>query len=124
MYMAIKSLHMTLAIISILGFVIRGPLAITQHPLMQQKWLRILPHVIDTLLILCALYLAGHLGAHPFNSPWLAAKIIALFIYIILGAKVIKRRGSLTRQWLFYGLAILTFCYIGAVAITKSPWLV
>lgn len=122
MYMAMKHLHMTLAIISILGFMVRGPLAINQHKLMQQKWLRILPHVIDTLLIISAVYLAWTLSAHPFNSPWIAAKIIALVIYIVLGAMVIKRRGSLTRQWFSYGLAILIFGYIVSVAFSKNPW--
>lgn len=123
MYMAIKHLHMTLAIISILGFIVRGPLAITQHQLMQKKWIRILPHVIDTFLLVSAIYLAWILSVHPFNSPWITTKIVALILYIVLGTMVIKRRGSVMRQWTTYALAVLLFGYIIAVAITKSPLL-
>ena len=68
MYLMIKNLHMTLAMLSILGFIIRGPLAIRQHAIMQQKLLRILPHIVDTFLLLAAIYLAWTLSLHPFNS--------------------------------------------------------
>lgn len=122
MYLMIKHLHMTLAIISILGFIVRGALAINQHTIMQQKWIRILPHIIDTGLLVAAIYLAWFLRFNPLQQPWLAAKIIALVLYIILGARVIKRRGSTTTQWITYAAAIVTFAYIGAVAITRSVW--
>jgi uncharacterized membrane protein SirB2 len=124
MFLLIKNIHMTLAILSIIGFIVRGPLAINQHAIMQQKWLRILPHVVDTFLLLAAIYLAWTLSLHPFNSGWLLAKVIALVVYIGLGALVIKRRGSVKRQWLTYGAAIGVFVYIIAVAITKNPFLV
>ncbi|WP_320827003.1 SirB2 family protein [Reinekea sp.] len=124
MYLLIKNIHMTLAMLSIIGFIVRGPLAIHQHALMQQKWLRILPHIVDTFLLLAAIYLAWTLSLHPLNNAWLLAKVIALVVYIGLGAMVIKRRGSVTRQWLTYGAAIGVFAYILAVAITKNPWLV
>lgn len=122
MYLMIKHLHMTLAIVSILGFIVRGALAINQHTIMQQKWIRILPHIIDTGLLVAAIYLAWFLRLNPIQQPWLAAKIVALVVYIALGARVIKGRGSVRTQWITYAAAILTFAYIGAVAITRSVW--
>ena len=123
MYILIKHFHMTLAILSISGFMVRGFLAINQHPSVKQKWIRVFPHIIDTLLLAAALYLAWTLRANPIDHPWLTAKIIALIVYIALGTQVIKTKGSKTRQWLSYILAISTFIYIGLVAITKSPTL-
>ncbi|EAR08109.1 SirB2 family protein [Reinekea blandensis] len=124
MYLMIKHLHMTLALISILGFIVRGALAINQHSIMQQKWIRILPHIIDTGLIVAAIYLAWFLRLNPITQPWLAVKIVALVVYIVLGARVIKRRGSVKAQWVTYAAAIATFAYIGAVAMTRSPWII
>ncbi len=123
MYLIIKHFHMTLALISIAGFIVRGPLAIGQHRIMQQKWLRIAPHIVDTLLLSAAIYLAWSLSMHPFNSPWIFAKVFALIIYVFLGTMVIKRKGSQGVQWLCYGAAIFTFAYIGMVAVTKSAGL-
>lgn len=120
----IKHLHMTVALISIIGFIVRGVLAINQHSLMQQKWIRILPHINDTLLLAAAVYLAWMLQANPLEQGWLAAKIIALIIYIVLGARVIRTRGTKSQQWLTYCAAILTFLYISGVAVTKSPWII
>lgn len=119
-----KHLHMTLALISLIGFAIRGPLAINKHTIMQQKWIRIVPHINDTLLLLAAIYLVWALQLNPLTQSWLAAKIIALVIYIILGARVIKTRGSKTLQWSTYVAGLAVFAYIGAVAVTKSPWLI
>ena len=124
MSLLIQNLHMTLAMLSILGFIIRGPLAIRQHAIMQQKLLRILPHIVDTFLLLAAIYLAWTLSLHPFNSGWILAKVIGLVVYIGLCTLVIKRRGSIMQQWLTYGAAIAVFGYIIAVAISKNPWLV
>lgn len=121
MYLIFKHAHMTLAFISIAGFMVRGILAIAQHPIMQRKLLRIAPHLIDTFLLGSALYLAWTLQANPLVHHWLLAKIIGLVAYIIFGAQVIKTRGSKIRQWAFYTLAVATFSYIIAVAITKSP---
>lgn len=121
MYLIIKHLHMTVALISILGFIIRGPLAINQHPIMDKKWLKILPHVNDTILLAAAIYLAATLHLHPFNSPFILTKVLALIVYIGLGVIVIKRKGSLRFQWLSYSLAILCFCYILVIAFTKNP---
>jgi uncharacterized membrane protein SirB2 len=114
---------MTFALISILGFMVRGVLAINQHSLLKRKLMRILPHINDTLLLIAALYLVFTLQANPIHHPWLMAKIVALFFYIGLGTLVIKTKGSITQQWICYGLAHMTFAYMVTVAITKSATL-
>lgn len=120
MYLFVKHLHMTLALISIIGFVIRGTLALNHHPLLTSKWAKISPHIVDTLLLSAAVFLAWSLKLNPFTTPWLLAKIIALLVYIILGTQVIKNKGSKTRQRLCFVAAILTFSYMLSVAFTKQ----
>jgi len=121
MYTALKHLHLTLALISILGFLFRAQLSLRAHPMLQKKWLKITPHIVDTLLLLAGLSLAFHLGVNPAEQHWLAAKLIALVAYIILGAQVIKARGSRGRQVVCLVLAVASFMYMAMVAVTKSP---
>lgn len=120
-YPLLKHLHMTLAVISILLFIYRWALAINEHPLLQRRWLKILPHVNDTLLLLAGILLAVTLQMSPGSQPWLMAKIIALVIYIGLGAMALKRPDR--KQKVIAGIAaLLVFNYIMGVAISKSPW--
>ena len=93
-----------------------------QHPIMQQKWLKIVPHINDTLLLAAAIYLAWTIQLHPFNSAWIAAKVIALIAYILLGTVVIKGKGPFAFQLGAYISAILCFGYIVSAAVTKSAW--
>lgn len=120
-YPLLKHLHMTLAVISILLFIYRWALAINEHPLLQHRWLKILPHVNDTLLLLAGILLAVTLQMSPGSQPWLMAKIIALVVYIGLGAMALKRPDR--KQKVIAGIAaLLVFNYIMGVAISKSPW--
>ena len=112
---------MVLAALSISGFILRGISAIMGLALIHSKITKVAPHVIDTALLCAAIFLAWRLQANPFDTPWLLAKIVALLLYIALGTQVIKRKGSAAHQWRCFGLAILTFLYIGAVAVTKNP---
>lgn len=119
----LKSLHVTCVIISFLLFFLRGIWLLNGSPIMRQRWVKIAPHSVDTLLLLSAITLAWQLGYTPFNSPWLAAKIIALLLYIGLG--MVAFRFAQTRKmriaaWLS---AQLAFFYIVAAAMTHDPLL-
>ena len=82
---------------------------------------RTLPHINDTILLISALLLAWHLGVTPMNSPWLAAKILALIVYIFLGILVIRPGRPLPIRILAGSLALVVFAYIVSVALTKHP---
>ena len=114
-YPMFKHLHMTLALVSLLLFIYRWSLALAGSDRLQQKWLKILPHINDTFLLAVALQLS------PGQQPWLMAKLVALVLYIGLGVMALKRpaRG----QKLVAGVAALAvFGYMVGAAITKSAW--
>ncbi|MFQ2195486.1 SirB2 family protein [Aeromonas jandaei] len=120
-YPMLKHLHMTLALVSLLLFAYRWSLALSGSARLQQKWLKILPHINDTFLLLLGVLLAVALQLSPGLQPWLLAKLIALALYIGLGVMALKRpaRG----QKLLAGLAALAvFGYMVGAAVTKSPW--
>jgi len=90
-------------------------------PLLQQKWVKIAPHIIDTTLLVSAIGLALLLGATPFNSPWLLAKIIALLLYIVIGSIALKRGKTQTVRVTAWLIAQGIFLYIVLTAITHNP---
>lgn len=114
-FAAIKHLHMLTITISVVFFAIRGASALMGAQWIRNKWVRILAHGNDTVLLIAALALCYHLGQWPFyNSAWITAKVLGLFAYIGFGTIAIKR-GKL---WA-YALALLSVAYITWVAINK-----
>lgn len=124
--MAIKHAHMMFALISITLFILRAWLAVPSPARIKSKVLKILPHIIDTLLLGLGVWLAVLTKQIPFdNSPWLTAKVIGLVLYIVVGTIAIKR-GKTRGQRLIATLAsIAIFAYIYGAAVSKSPlsWL-
>lgn len=90
-------------------------------PLLQQRWVKVLPHIIDTALLLSAIILAYQLSFSPLSAPWLMAKIIALLVYILLGMIAIKRGKTLKTRLTAWLAALLVFAYIVSVAMTHNP---
>lgn len=120
-YLILKHSHLTFVVISFCLFSTRFLCyACRQCPL--PRWLKIVPHAIDSLLLVSALMMAWLVGFTPANSPWLLAKIIALLFYIGLGSIAMKARG--VKQWLAFMAACLCFAYIVMVALTKHVWVV
>lgn len=117
----IKSLHIIFAVISISGFILRGILKLRQHPLLQHRLLKVLPHINDSLLLLSAIVLLflGHYNL--LQQPWLITKIILLFVYIGLGLMTLRFAKTKHSQSLFFVLAIGVFLWIVGVALSKSP---
>lgn len=115
MYPIIKYIHIVLVITSVALFQVR--FWREKH---STKFFRVLPHVIDTFLLLSGVTLAWLVGFSPMNSPWLLFKLIALVAYILLGAIAMRSSGSM--KWLSYSLATLSVVYILLVANLKQPW--
>ena len=119
-YLAIKHLHMTCAALSGSFFIVRGIWRMRDSVLLGQRWVKILPHLIDTLLLASALTLAWQSQQYPFQQNWLTAKLLALLLYIVLGTIAIKRGKTPAIRAVAWFAAILTFAYIISAAVTRQ----
>lgn len=90
MTVLLKQLHMTMAALSIAGFVLRGVWAWRAPSLLRRRPVKVLPHVIDTLLLASAIGLLFAYGWNPLDHAWLSAKIGLLLVYIALGLAALK----------------------------------
>jgi len=120
--MIIKLIHISCAFLSISGFVGRSILKFTAPMQLQQRWLKITPHLIDSTLLITAIMLVVQTHQYPFVTPWVTAKVLALFVYIGFG--LLTLRFARTRTQLMTGFigACLSFSYIMAVAFTRQIW--
>jgi uncharacterized membrane protein SirB2 len=121
-YLAIKHLHITCAAISGSFFLLRGIWMLLDSPMLQRRWVKVVPHGVDTLLLTTALVLVFWSGQYPFVQPWLTAKVIALVVYIVLGTLALKRGKTKGVRTFALVAALATFAYIVAVALTRQPW--
>lgn len=120
MYETIKLIHVASAMISITGFIVRGLWMLVDSPMLQARWVRIAPHVIDTTLLGSAIYLALTIQQYPGVNTWLSAKVIAVVLYIVLGMIALRRGKTKQIRVMAWVAALATFAYIVAVALTRS----
>ena len=116
----IKLLHMSTAFISISLFLLRGFWVFQESPMMTKKWVKILPHVNDTILLITAILLAIGIQQYPFVDAWLTVKFVALLVYIVLGMFALKRAKEMKNKLIFFILALMTFSYIVGVALNRT----
>ncbi|MHB1352517.1 MAG: SirB2 family protein [Thiobacillus sp.] len=120
-YALIKQVHLATIAITLALFLLRGFWMMAGSKRLQARWVRIVPHVNDSLLLASGIALAVLLQQYPLVHGWLTAKFFALIAYILLGTVALKRgrtRGVRITAWV---LALLVFGYLIAVARTRSP---
>ncbi|MFZ6676720.1 SirB2 family protein [Undibacterium sp. Tian12W] len=119
-YLAVKHLHLTCVGLSGSLFLLRAIWKMRGSAMLDKRWVKVLPHVIDTLLLASALTLAVLSGQYPFQQNWLTAKLFALILYIVLGTVALKRGKTPAIRTAAFIAAILVFAYIISVALSKQ----
>ena len=124
-YLALKHLHVTCVVLSGLGFALRGWWMLNDSPWLKARLAKVVPHVVDTVLLGSALVMAWQSAQYPFVQGWLTAKFFGLLAYIVCGTMALKRARTKGRRVLFLVLALLAYAYIVSVALTRNPlpWL-
>jgi len=119
-FLLLKGLHITCAISSYTLFFLRGIWSFKGSPIMRMRWVRIVPHVVDTLLLVCAIALTFAIHQFPFVDTWLTAKVIGVLLYIGLGFVALKFGKTRNIRILAWLLAQAVFAYIVLVAIDQN----
>ena len=94
----------------------------TGSPRLRQRASRVLPHIVDTLLLGSAIGMLVIRQLDPLSLSWLSAKLLALLVYIGLGMVAFRFGKNRQARVIAFALALTTAAYIVAVAYTKSPW--
>lgn len=119
-YLVTYYIHVTCVILSGSFFVVRGFWMLTRSSILQHRLVKVLPHIIDTVLLGSAIVLTVIIEQYPLVNSWLTVKVVALIIYILLGVAALRGKTSLIRGAAF-AAAILTFGFIVSVAWYHHP---
>lgn len=122
-YLALKHVHVGAVVISLALFVLRGCWMLAGSRLLDTRLSRIVPHIVDTILLASAIALSVVLGQYPFVQGWLTAKVLGLLGYIALGMIALRRgRTRAIRAAAFAG-ALVVFGWIVMTARAHAPYL-
>ncbi len=114
----LKHIHLLFVALLVVSFVGRVILAEFKPAIMRQKWLKIAPHVFDTLLLLSGLALVIQGNWLMGDYDWLVAKILVLLIFIGLGVLAMRNDGK--TRWLAFAGAMVCLLFIAGVAVSKQ----
>ena len=120
-YIAIKFVHVGCVAISYALFVVRGAWMLRESGLLQRRWVKVVPHAVDSVLLVSAIALALMSHQYPLVNNWLTAKVAGLLIYIGLGTVALKRGKTRATRIAAWIAAQAVFIYIVAVAFTHRP---
>lgn len=120
-YPQIKMVHIACALASVGLFAVRGA-----GMLAGQRWpranpLRWLSWSIDTTLLTAALMLLVILPSAMFANHWLAVKLVALVIYVVLGYRALSPAVPGGRRLLWFLAALACFGFMYSVARCHHP---
>ena len=121
-YVLLKQLHLTTIGITLTLFLLRGAWMMRDSPRLKARWVRIVPHINDTLLLASGISLAVLIGQYPLVNGWLTAKLFALIAYIVLGTVALKRGKTKGQRIAAWVVALLVFGYMVAVAVAHDPF--
>jgi len=120
-FMLLKHIHVSCAGISFALFFLRGIWSFRDSPIMRQRWVKVVPHFVDTALLASALMLAYTIDQYPFLDGWLTAKFFGLVLYILLGTIALKYGKTKTVRVSAWFAAQAVFFYIVLVAKQHNP---
>lgn len=122
MYLILKTIHVSSVVTSGTLFLLRGILMWRRSPWLQHRVLKVLPHLVDTVLLASAVGLTLVLHQYPFVQAWLTIKVLLLVAYVLIGSYALKRGRTLRQRRVLFILALAIFLFIVSVALSHSPW--
>lgn len=117
----LKLIHLIFIFSALASFVSRVALSVLKPEILQNKIVKIAPHVIDTFLLLSGITLVINGNWMEGEMGWIFSKIILLLAYIGFG--VITMRLSDSRRWIALAGSLTCFVFIFIIAITKNGFI-
>ena len=119
-YLLIRQLHILTAALSVTLFTIRFLLLVRSPTWQPNRWLKVLPHANDSLLLILAILLCIIIQQAPLITPWLTEKVTAVILYILAGMFALKWSKTRLSKIIWFIIALFMFAYAANIAINKG----
>jgi len=118
-YELVKTIHITCAVLTLAGFSLRGYWMLLDSRALQHRLTRILPHIVDTLLLASAITLAVMSRQYPFVTDWVTLQVVLLLLYIVLWSLALKRGKTRNLRRNYFVAALVTIALLFWAALTE-----
>ncbi|KKO46110.1 tryptophanyl-tRNA synthetase [Arsukibacterium ikkense] len=111
MYLIIKHTHLTIIALTLLFFLVSFALTLKGSDKVNNKLLKIGPHILYTLFIVTAIYLmvVNPLQLYPFVNGWASSKLAGFVIYVLSITLALK--WAKTTLWRLVGFVSALFWF-------------
>lgn len=120
-YPEIKHAHIGLALASGALFAVRGAGVLAGMRWPRRAAVRHASYIIDTGLLAAALMLLAILPGGLYANGWLAAKLVLVVVYVVLGVFAMRRARSRGGRLAAYLAALAAFALIYGIARAHHP---
>ncbi len=117
----LKYLHIVSVAASFGLFFLRGLWVMQSYPDSQEKWVRVLPHVVDSVLVLSALSMLVMSPVKGWPGDWLTVKLALVVVYVVLALFLFRSTRGLAARFLAWLLGLLVLLFIATVAVLHNP---
>lgn len=114
---------MFFAVLSVTLFTIRFLLLLKRPEALQNKFLKVFPHVIDTILFILGIVMMVQFSFYPTTQPWMAEKLLAVCAYIYTGYFTLKKARNNAMRWFGFFASLGWMVLIARIAMTKMNYL-
>lgn len=114
----LKHIHLLFVALVAVSFIGRVALAQYRPEILQQKWIKLSPHILASLLLLSGIGLVFQGDWIATGYGWIVVKLILMFVFIGLGLMTMREQGQ--KRWLAFAAALFCLFYIIKVAFTKQ----
>ena len=117
----LKYVHIVSVAASFGLFFLRGLWVMQSYPDPQEKWVRVLPQVVDAVLVLSAVAVLATSPLKGWPGDWLTVKLALIAVYAVLALYLFRAARALAAKFLAWLLGLLVLLFIATIAVLHNP---
>jgi uncharacterized membrane protein SirB2 len=121
MYMIVKNIHLTIISLTFIFFIINFVLTMKGSDKVNNKILKIGPHILYTLFILTFIYLVSVINLYPFVNGWASSKLGGFVLYILSITFALRWAKSIV--WRIVGFISAVFWFVMSARLAYADHL-
>jgi len=119
--LVVKYVHIVAVSVTFALFFVRGLWVLRSYPSPQEAWVRYLPHLVDTVLVVSALVFLWDARNLGWPGQWFTVKLALIAVYAILAIAVLKFARRLGIKVITWIAALLVFLFVTTIAVLHHP---
>lgn len=120
-FLFLKYLHLVTVAASFALFFVRGIWVLRSYPDSEEKWVRVLPHVVDAVLVLSAVAMLAVSPLKGWPGNWLTVKLALIVVYVAFSLYLFGRARAFATRILVFVPALLIFLLVTTIAVMRNP---